>query len=76
MFFVGNVGETTGMYMLALHDVLQQDLQQGSRSDRRHRRGQLSGDGVWEQDHVLVFFFNVTAPTEIYTLSRHDALPI
>src|SRR6266705_7165934 len=24
----------------------------------------------------LVFFFNVTAPTEIYTLSLHDALPI
>src|SRR5437867_8189219 len=25
---------------------------------------------------VLPFFFNVTAPTEIYTLSLHDALPI
>src|SRR2546430_9647258 len=25
---------------------------------------------------VLVFFFNDTAPTEIYTLSLHDALPI
>src|SRR6266511_3361887 len=24
----------------------------------------------------VVFFFNVTAPTEIYTLSLHDALPI
>src|SRR5438034_7065423 len=24
----------------------------------------------------LFFFFNVTAPTEIYTLSLHDALPI
>src|SRR5437763_1200195 len=24
----------------------------------------------------LVFFFNVAAPTEIYTLSLHDALPI
>src|SRR5438552_12779190 len=24
----------------------------------------------------LSFFFNVTAPTEIYTLSLHDALPI
>src|ERR1051326_44115 len=23
-----------------------------------------------------VFFFNVTAPTEIYTLSLHDSLPI
>ena len=25
---------------------------------------------------VLVFFFNDTATTEIYTLSLHDALPI
>src|SRR5215475_6423361 len=25
---------------------------------------------------VVVFFFNVTATTEIYTLSLHDALPI
>src|SRR2546427_4491507 len=27
-------------------------------------------------DDVLVFFFNDTATTEIYTLSLHDALPI
>src|SRR3989442_7764238 len=26
--------------------------------------------------HSLIFFFNDTAPTEIYTLSLHDALPI
>src|SRR6202035_6105802 len=25
---------------------------------------------------ILCFFFNDTAPTEIYTLSLHDALPI
>jgi len=25
---------------------------------------------------VLIFFFNDTATTEIYTLSLHDALPI
>src|SRR5438093_8886788 len=25
---------------------------------------------------LLLFFFNDTAPTEIYTLSLHDALPI
>src|SRR5436309_11681964 len=25
---------------------------------------------------MLLFFFNITAPTEIYTLSLHDALPI
>src|SRR5438874_13817562 len=27
-------------------------------------------------DHATDFFFNDTAPTEIYTLSLHDALPI
>src|SRR5438034_11820476 len=26
--------------------------------------------------HTFFFFFNDTAPTEIYTLSLHDALPI
>src|SRR3712207_9071582 len=26
--------------------------------------------------HILCFFFNDTATTEIYTLSLHDALPI
>src|SRR5438552_17473921 len=26
--------------------------------------------------HLFYFFFNDTAPTEIYTLSLHDALPI
>src|SRR3712207_7835218 len=26
--------------------------------------------------HILIFFFNDTATTEIYTLSLHDALPI
>src|SRR5690349_23392110 len=26
--------------------------------------------------HLLLFFFNDTATTEIYTLSLHDALPI
>src|SRR6266540_2893700 len=30
---------------------------------------------AFEQPH-LFFFFNDTAPTEIYTLSLHDALPI
>ena len=27
-------------------------------------------------DDILLFFFNDTATTEIYTLSLHDALPI
>ena len=26
--------------------------------------------------YILIFFFNDTATTEIYTLSLHDALPI
>src|ERR1022692_4802567 len=44
----------------------------------------VGGDGVgpWREggsdgvDGGLAFFFNETAPTEIYTLSLHDALPI
>src|SRR3712207_8628739 len=28
------------------------------------------------RDHAIIFFFNDTATTEIYTLSLHDALPI
>src|SRR5689334_18296603 len=35
---------------------------------RRGRAGRLNV--------LVVFFFNVTATTEIYTLSLHDALPI
>src|SRR3989442_3700862 len=32
---------------------------------------------VWSPPyHVIFFFFNDTATTEIYTLSLHDALPI
>ena len=29
-----------------------------------------------EDKKIIVFFFNDTATTEIYTLSLHDALPI
>src|SRR5258708_32786754 len=32
--------------------------------------------GVSERKLLLFFFFNDAAPTEIYTLSLHDALPI
>src|SRR5476649_2318342 len=32
--------------------------------------------GIDRRQHVVVFFFNDTATTEIYTLSLHDALPI
>src|SRR3712207_8471159 len=31
---------------------------------------------VEDQSRVMIFFFNDTATTEIYTLSLHDALPI
>src|SRR3712207_6859106 len=31
---------------------------------------------MWDRDVCVVFFFNDTAATEIYTLSLHDALPI
>src|SRR5580693_8279184 len=42
-------------------------------------RCELGNQGIVELHyvaHVLVFFFNVAATTEIYTLSLHDALPI
>src|SRR5262245_62608054 len=32
--------------------------------------------GATKSCHCLLFFFNDTATTEIYTLSLHDALPI
>ena len=31
---------------------------------------------VLEKEKKIMFFFNDTATTEIYTLSLHDALPI
>src|SRR3712207_7425800 len=31
---------------------------------------------MWSNDLHVIFFFNDTATTEIYTLSLHDALPI
>src|SRR5437016_12712067 len=31
---------------------------------------------IFHRASILVFFFNDTATTEIYTLSLHDALPI
>src|SRR6267378_7764150 len=36
----------------------------------------LSGGGRGRGPRTVVFFFNDTATTEIYTLSLHDALPI
>src|SRR6266542_2937027 len=36
----------------------------------------LSHPPLWRGAFSLVFFFNDTATTEIYTLSLHDALPI
>src|SRR5256885_12297906 len=31
---------------------------------------------LWFASFIIIFFFNDTATTEIYTLSLHDALPI
>src|SRR5476649_1148459 len=48
--------------------------------DDRHRETGLDRviqeRGVDRLAHAVVFFFNDTATTEIYTLSLHDALPI
>src|SRR5688572_19556160 len=45
---------------------------------RRIRRPHRSAHDVGHHDRLpaLLFFFNDTATTEIYTLSLHDALPI
>ena len=31
---------------------------------------------MWIPSQIMLYFFNDTATTEIYTLSLHDALPI
>src|SRR6478609_1691419 len=41
-----------------------------------HARRALRRGHGGEQDADVLFFFNDTATTEIYTLSLHDALPI
>src|SRR4026207_893874 len=46
-----------------------------ARAPRRLRHARRLG-GCARGDVVVVFFFNDTATTEIYTLSLHDALPI
>src|SRR2546426_8494146 len=38
--------------------------------------GMAAANREWAPDPILLFFFNDTATTEIYTLSLHDALPI
>ena len=45
---------------------------------RGERRGRcvFLGKTMSVSRFVVVFFFNDTATTEIYTLSLHDALPI
>src|SRR5438309_3932944 len=40
-------------------------------SDRRRSQKRSSTSAI-----ISIFFFNDTSPTEIYTLSLHDALPI
>src|ERR1051325_10415036 len=55
--------------------------------ERRMLLGHVPGGGNRSEEHTAelpltyvisyaVFFFNDTAPTDIYTLSLHDALPI
>src|SRR6266487_3086782 len=59
------------------------DLEQGQ-LERLERRAHVSGvvvrgkhlQLVPHDRRAVVFFFNDTATTEIYTLSLHDALPI
>src|SRR2546427_341840 len=57
----------------------------GARAERAARGGEAAAGGAAAEAHraegrglraAIVFFFNDTATTEIYTLSLHDALPI
>src|SRR5205814_9986097 len=41
-----------------------------------HRLSSNARNGAVEIVSFLLFFFNVTAATDVYTLSLHDALPI
>src|SRR5215203_2220431 len=43
---------------------------------RFERREDIRREDVTSYDRQILFFFNDTATTEIYTLSLHDALPI
>src|ERR1022692_4058892 len=55
------------------HVRFEADTQAALRRTHRHQRV----EAVAPVDaHVILFFFNDTATTEIYTLSLHDALPI
>src|SRR5256885_4703562 len=50
------------------------DITSYRRRTRVHRS--CTGLGSWVRFSVFFFFLNDTPPTEIYTLSLHDALPI
>src|SRR5207248_11103641 len=41
-----------------------------------HNQSYIKNISRQYHNYLLIFFFNDTSPTEIYTLSLHDALPI
>src|SRR6266480_4860145 len=66
--------KNAGLLLAPGHVAAQQVLVAGERGAVvTAGRGQLPGQHVGRH---YGFFFNVTATTEIYTLSLHDALPI
>src|ERR1043165_5351593 len=62
---------TVGVRILLRLDAAGDELADASRSEEHTAEIQSRGPISY-----AVFFFNDTAPTEIYTLSLHDALPI
>src|SRR4249919_504777 len=71
--------------MLALDTTPVTIRQKGGKSDAsvmREQLGAVAAPASWVSSlanlpaRAVFFFFNDTAPTEIYTLSLHDALPI
>src|SRR5689334_1095510 len=60
---------------LCRYDVRADPARHDVRRDAVAEHGVEHGDAR-QHARAALFFFNDTAPTEIYTLSLHDALPI
>src|SRR5690554_1903993 len=79
----GGVAALRGLLseVLAAAGVRRRDAAAGDHDRRSRVRGREGGEVVYQHEDLsgrlpTLFFFNDAPPTEIYTLSLHDALPI